>query len=290
MASLQSRLSSLITAIGTDIKALQARTPTILANGNGSSLSDTKEPTIAVEWRDSSDDSLTAKLVQINPIVSAVIVDRSELWARVKSRTGGASADRLILDSDGKTFLDPPMVTALPTTGPSGGALMDGQECYYLADTAGTYGGPVCWHLKYRSSDSKWYYVGGHPLRYRKLASAGFDTFASGSLATYANLPTAGAAAKVNLPLAGDYLVTIQGLGDAPAVDQQTYLSFKIGATAASDDTAIRWRGNQLQSNSSSFSPITVAAGADLLLQMKVTQLSGRIQECAIFAQPIRVS
>lgn len=287
MASLQSRLSSLITAIGTDIKALQAKTPTVMTNLT--TLSDTKQPDNALEWRTTLD-SLLAKIVLLNPISGGVTSNRGELWIRMKPRDGSTTLDRLLLDSDGKSFMDPTLVTALPTTGPSGGALQDGQECYYLADTAGTFGGPVVWHLKYRSSDSKWYFVGGHPLRYRKLASAGFDTMSSGSLATYANLPTAGAAAKATLPLAGDYLVTIQGLGDAPAVDQQTYLSFKIGTTAASDDWAIRWRGNQLQSNSSSFSPITVAAGADLLLQMKVTQLGGRIQECAIFAQPIRVS
>lgn len=103
MASLQTRLGALITAIGADIKLLQKQTILTALNA----ISDTEQADNAVEWRHSSTANLLAKLVAINPIESAVIVNRSELWARVKTRDGTLSADRLILDSDGNSGLAP---------------------------------------------------------------------------------------------------------------------------------------------------------------------------------------
>lgn len=76
---------------------------TTILDGN-LGLSDTEEPDNAVEWRDGgTGGALLAKLVEINPIESLVVVDRSELWLRMKSRSGGATADRRLLDSDGKS-------------------------------------------------------------------------------------------------------------------------------------------------------------------------------------------
>lgn len=104
--SLQTRISSLITAVGTDIKELKARTPTVLSQKT--SVSDTSQPDGAVEWW-TSIPSLVGKLVTINPIIAAVVQNRSELWVRVKSRDGTLSKDRLILDSDGSSnFLQAP--------------------------------------------------------------------------------------------------------------------------------------------------------------------------------------
>lgn len=62
-----------------------------------------------------------------------------------------------------------PRVTALPTTGPSGyGPLIDGQECYFVADGANG----VIWHLRYNAPSTsayKWEYVGGPPLHISTL-------------------------------------------------------------------------------------------------------------------------
>jgi hypothetical protein len=136
MASLQSRLSSLITAIGTDIKALQARTPTILAAGL-TSLSDTKQATSALEWRDTTTDLLQGKFAAINPVVSQVIVDRTELWLRVKHRSGASSADRKILDSDAVSdfiYLSYGTYAARPAA-----AAANKGWAYYATDTTALY-------------------------------------------------------------------------------------------------------------------------------------------------------
>lgn len=98
--SLQTRLAALITAVGADIKEVKARTPTILSGVT--SVSETQQPDKAVEWRiGGAGGALLAKILAINPIVSSVVVNRSELRVRVKSRDGAQVQERLLLDSDG---------------------------------------------------------------------------------------------------------------------------------------------------------------------------------------------
>jgi hypothetical protein len=88
------------------------------------------------------------------------------------------------------------LVTSLPTTGPSGGALVDGQECRYLADATNG----IVWNLKYKSSVSKWLFIGGSSLSNR------VDTNETKAVAAgYADITTVGP--SVTVPLAGDYLV-----------------------------------------------------------------------------------
>jgi hypothetical protein len=97
--SLQSRLSALITAIGADIKAI--RGPEKILSQN-TSFVETEQPTTAIEWRQAgSGGALLAKIVEVNPIIASVVQDRSDLRVRVKSRSGGETAERLILDSGG---------------------------------------------------------------------------------------------------------------------------------------------------------------------------------------------
>lgn len=99
-----------------------------------------------------------------------------------------------------------PRVTALPT------APIDGQRCTYLTDTAGTYGGPIPWPLRYRAfqadgvtpnpSTYKWEVEGSPPaleaviLTAQNVAAAG-----------WVDLATSGPA--IPAPLAGDYEVFI---------------------------------------------------------------------------------
>lgn len=227
--SLQSRIATLITAIGTDIKALQALTPTIL--DRKTAVNDTQESIAAVEWRNlSSTSELLGKLVTINPIVSAVIVNRSELWTRVKSRDGTSSADRLILDSDGKSDFMPPIRTTLfaPAS--------DGQEITYLPDPNNTQGnGNVAWLLKYRASDSKWYFIGGPPLHVEVAAEESIASTAYGVLST--------AGPSITIPLLGDYIVEQGAAVYTAGVNSYIYMSYAIGATAASDLDALEMRG-----------------------------------------------
>jgi hypothetical protein len=213
---------------------------------------------------------------------------RAAMRAEVKAQTSGSDptfSATILDDTDYSDFERAPFVTTIPTTN-----LYDGKVISYLPDATNQPG--VVWRLKYRVAESgtyKWYCVGGSEITYNKLASAGFDTITSLLASGYANLPTTGTAAKVTCPVAGDYMVRIAALGDTPADGQQTYMSFTVGATAANDDWAIRWRSGNLQSNANQFRINGVAAGADLRIQAKVTTTGGRIQECAISARPIRV-
>lgn len=219
MASLQSRLSSLITAIGADIKALQALTPTKLTAP--SSLSDSSEPTKTVAWYYLGT-TLIGKLAIFNPTISAAIRDRTELWVRLKSRTGGVTLDRVLLDSDGMSYIFAPMVTALPTQGQSEGALMDGQECFFDTGVDG-----VVWHLKYSTTSGKWHFIGGASL------FDNINTTETRTNAAYGTLTTSGP--NVNLPLAGDYHVEIGCEINGTAATWLGKMSYQIGATAAAD-------------------------------------------------------
>lgn len=104
--SLQTRLSALITAIGVDIKELKARKPTVLSEVNA--ITDSTEPGSAIEWRNGGvGGGLLAKIVGMNPIPPGppVVSNRTELWVRTKSRDGLLSAERKLLDTDGKSDL-----------------------------------------------------------------------------------------------------------------------------------------------------------------------------------------
>lgn len=118
----------------------------------------------------------------------------------------------------------PPYVTALPTPP------FDGFEVYYAADATNG----VIWHLRYRSGGGtyKWEYVGGPPLW------AEVTTQQTTSSTSYTDLATSGPA--VTLPLAGDYDVTIGMSGWSNTNGGIAYMSYAIGATAASDNDSVR--------------------------------------------------
>lgn len=129
-----------------------------------------------------------------------------------------------------------PFVTALPTTGPGGGALADGQECYYKPDpTNATGNGGVSWHLKYEASSGKWYCIGGPPM----IAEVAAEESMTGT--AYVALTTAGP--TLTTPLAGDYIVAIGAAMYTPGINSYMYMSFAVGATAASDADAVESRG-----------------------------------------------
>lgn len=121
-----------------------------------------------------------------------------------------------------------PFVTALPTTGPGGGALVDGQECYYLADAANG----VVWHLKYQKfladgvtanpSPYKWVCLAPAALNVGPLMqNTGGETFNNGAgyLAT-SNQGNSGP--NVAIPLAGDYDVTLSAYMRHGAADRKS--------------------------------------------------------------------
>lgn len=64
-------------------------------------MSDTSEPTRAIEWYYTVSGALLAKINAGNPVVSGSIIDRTDLRVRVHNRLGGVTQDRVWLNSDG---------------------------------------------------------------------------------------------------------------------------------------------------------------------------------------------
>jgi hypothetical protein len=288
MASLQSRLSSLITAIGADIKALQARTPTILTSIGG--LSNTSEPTNAVEWWRLG--TLIGKITAGVPTENSTIPNRGDIWIRARSRNGDVSVDRLLLNSDGLTTLSPPLVTSLPTTGPGvNAALVDGQECYFVADTGGTYGGPVVWHLKYRSADSKWYYVGGGALVANVNA---FETIAATTTGQYADAPTTGP--EIAVPLSGDYIIEYGAFADAATPDGSGQAMMVVrysGSTGTAPSLftrEIRWRSTNWNTGYKYEKVTGIVAGRVFRCLYGNNNAANRVGDRIMKVTPIRVS
>lgn len=86
-----------------------------------------------------------------------------------------------------------PLVTVLPN------APNDGDQCYYLADTTPSYGGPYLWHLRYRAaaaSTSKWEIVAS-PTEMR--------SFLSPQVTTTNPAPQDLGGPYLTVPVAGDY-------------------------------------------------------------------------------------
>lgn len=122
-----------------------------------------------------------------------------------------------------------PLVTSLPASP------FDGQEIRYLADAANG----IVWTLRYRAASAsayKWEFVGGGDLYSEVVANE------ATSATSYVDLTTVGP--SVALPLAGDYDVEIGAkmAGNADAVN--VYMSYAIGATAASDNDLINRQAN----------------------------------------------
>lgn len=273
--SQQTRLASLISAIGADVKALST---TLKILTGATSLSDTEQPLSAVEWRygGGSGQNLTGKLTTISPIVSAVVVNRSELWGRVKSRDGTSFADRMFFDSDGKSDFMPTVVSALPSTP------YDGQEIFYLVNATGT-----VWHLKYQGqslASFKWAFVGGSPI-YAEVTTQ--ESLTSTSYAALAN-----AGPSIAVPLPGDYLVTQGATHNQNTASANSFMSYDIGGTGAVDADGIFWQ-NATALNA--YVPgtrtrrKTLATALTLTSKYKVSAGSGTFRDRWMSVIPIRV-
>lgn len=104
----------------------------------------------------------------------------------------------------------------------------DTQEVFY--QSAGMAAAGVVWHLRYRSGASglyKWEFLGGAALY------AEVTTQQSTTSATYTDLATSGP--SIDLPLAGDYDVTIGCRSFSNTNNVSVVMSYAIGGTAASD-------------------------------------------------------
>ena len=116
------------------------------------------------------------------------------------------------------------IVEALP-----GGAVV-GDFCTFKAAAT------IFWELAYTGEATyPWAKVGGPPLNARSDTAR-----ALASQTTYASLPTD--PLSITLPLAGDYDIRVEADVDTKAAGQAGFLSYAMGATAASD----AWAGEDI--------------------------------------------
>jgi hypothetical protein len=180
------------------------------------------------------------------------------------------------IGADIKALKQPPIVSALPTTG-----LVDGMEVRLAGDS-----NTVVWLMKYSTGTGKWHFIGGPPLGWFKQQSQTLDSITSN---VYANLPATGAAATLTVPVAGDYMVELCGRADSET-NSQTWLSVKRGAAAAVDDDAISFRGGNWSSGSRAWKMTGLTAGQVLLLQAKyVGNITSRLWEASLLLTPIKI-
>jgi len=132
-----------------------------------------------------------------------------------------------------------PDVSAIPaitrgTTFPA--SPEDGDIHFYPADgvtsTPSGAGTGVVWTFVYESSDGDWYFAGGHPLRVFDG-----DVRVRGASTSYGDLPTD--PMSITLPaLAGDWNIEVHAAITQPGGFESNFLSYAVGATAASDGWA----------------------------------------------------
>lgn len=172
-----------------------------------------------------------------------------------------------------------PEVTGLPSSP------IDQQECVYVLDAAT--GAKV--HLRYRSAASgsyKWEPVGLSPPLYAEDA-----TLRNVTSTSYADVPTA--TLSLTLPLAGDYLITVEGNVRSDAANTSTELSYSVGATPASDAwsiTSYSFTGSLINGSGSLATRHTgLAASTVIEEQAKVSSGTGQVSRRRLMAQPLRV-
>jgi len=94
-----------------------------------------------------------------------------------------------------KLALGPTYVTSLP----SSATVVDGQEIYYAASSASS----VIWHLRYRSSNSRWEYLGGPRLESQNLGQESASRTGSAWFSMTSD-------PALTLPEKGKYIITLR--------------------------------------------------------------------------------
>jgi hypothetical protein len=248
MASLQGRLSSLITAIGADIKALKS----VVIFTNGNTVDDTEQPTRAVEWRQNgTGGALLAKITEINPIENSVVVDRSELWLRLKSRSGGTSVTRKLLDSDGNSefilangaiLMQATRTTAM-NVGTASAAIVfnsvDVDSKSWYDNTTG----------RYTPQRAGWYLVSGNISFGAQTAnsSASLELWKNGANYKRLDRQTNGGASAATWDLSGSALVQLNGTTDyiqLAASNTAGPIAMNVGASGIADYMSVNYIGS----------------------------------------------
>jgi hypothetical protein len=113
---------------------------------------------------------------------------------------------------------NPPLVTDLPANP------VDGQLIDLLVDSAGTYGGPTVWRMRYRGLNpggganpaaSKWDFVGGFPL-YKGAVSPNISVPVGGAIPA--------GAPSFAVPWRGDFMVEFNAEGQGDTAGNYCYI------------------------------------------------------------------
>lgn len=211
-------------------------------------------------------------------------------FAKTTFVTGATPASATELNNFGDGIVEAqraPYVTALPTTGPGGGALADGQECYFLPDPNNTLSNPgVAWHLKYRLSDAKWYCIGGQPFLTPYNAAAHVD-ITSAAYAAFTSAPS------FTSPFPGIYRVRFGHGGFSSVAGGGLIVAPSANGVAPTDgpDSIISaYSAGTDQSAQSRSVNVTVATtGHIIALQAKQTGGTAKMRYAWMEVMPVRV-
>jgi len=182
-----------------------------------------------------------------------------------------------------------PLVTSLPASP------VDGQQIDYLADSAGTNGGPAIWRLRYRAasaSASKWEYISGSPLMKIYNQNDQLAGFSANTWGSVTNDPS------IIAPLAGDYITRLWAT-ISPSLTCTVFMGVRVGATDPDSALAANcvfsyWpsgmqTGGQVLSFTNRY---TVAAATAFLMRERHNAASAMTLVCGpkgIELEPVRV-
>jgi hypothetical protein len=201
------------------------------------------------------------------------------------------TADLIISPAPGNAAVCTETGLFVPGGALSEGVLPDdpasGQDAYFVASDAEG----VVWHLKYRDDSAsiyRWEWCGGSELR-NKVDE--LETYVDATPAAgYVNLPGGTIGPDLVLPLAGDYIITMEALIDGAADGTLTSASVRVGADAAVFDDAIANYADRYVSVSRTRRINGIAASTTIRMQYhKESASTAQFGHRLLAARPVRV-
>lgn len=264
--------------------------------GNDSRLSDARTPTAhATSHQSGGGDalalgSIAGTLVRAQTALTTkgdVLVTDGTTLHRL-----GVGANNTVLTADSTqtdgvkwaaaaTASNPPVVTTLP------GSPADGDEVYYkfTPTAAPTTTVPLFWHLRFDSTTTHWYPVGGASPLYAQVLTS--QTFTTG---TFGDLATVGP--SLTVPLLGDYIVEHGAEISHSAVGGFSGMSYSVGATAAIDADMIQFHSavaNQTTNSMRAQSRAAVAAATAFVAKYRTSAATATYAKRWMRITPVRV-
>ena len=147
------------------------------------------------------------------------------------------------------TALGVPEVAALP------GSPSDGDEVYYVADATNN----IKWHLKYKTSASKWEFLGGNPMMATVATQESFNAGGPVDLATVGP--------SITVPLTGSYRIRYGADAASSAIYTTPWIQLSIGGLA--DATTKLYINNGTYAGTGAAFPITKSITASQVVKLQ---------------------